>query len=80
MKEIITEITIKATNVMRVPDNQVDEIIAQDQDAENQRKFAEVLKKKWGMDNVTVQGVKQFINDVPDEKKVNEHEGSDDKG
>ena len=64
VKEIITEITLKMTHITQVPDEQVEEVIAQDKCPEIQRTYAELMKLRYGMDDVVVSDVKKFVRDV----------------
>ena len=68
MTELTTEITLKVTNIVRVPDNQVDGLIQDNAKPEVQQEFAKSIKKMLGMDNAVVTDVKCFIRGNEDGK------------
>lgn len=67
MKELTTEITLKVTNIVKVPDNQVDGLIEDNAKPEVQQEFAKSIKKMLGMDNAVVVDVKCFVRGNEDE-------------
>ena len=68
MKEIITEISLKITNIVKVPDDQVEGLIEDNAKPEVQQQFAKSIKKMLGIDNAVVTDMKCFVRGNEDGK------------
>lgn len=69
MKEVTIETVMRVTEIIKVPDDQVDEFVTRIKTEEDKRNCAGVAKKAMDVDDVTVRGVKVFVRDIPDKKK-----------
>lgn len=65
MKELTIETVMRVTEIIKVPDDQADEVVARIKTEEDKRKCASIAKKAMDADDVTVSGVKVFARDIP---------------
>lgn len=65
MKELTIETVMRVTEIIKVPDDQADEVVARIKTEEDKRKCASIAKKAMDADDVTVSGVKVFVRDIP---------------
>ena len=65
---VITEITLKITNITRMPEEQAEEVVKDSAKPEVQQAFAKKVKQALGLDDAVVVGVKSFVRGAEDGK------------
>lgn len=64
MKEVIIESVVTTTEIVKVPDDQVDEFVQRLRTAEEQRAIAKDIKHKLSLDDAAVSKLKLFVRDI----------------
>lgn len=68
MKEVITEMTLRITNIEKMPEENIEDYMSADKSLEHQRKIEKYLKEQVGLDDAKITDVQHFVIDLEKKK------------